>query len=271
MAKRKRTSTARSIQRRLREGRGEGHGPDYTPWLFIQDVPSLGVATRIKGWKTGRVHHLHSKLELQYFYLLEWDEDVLDIREGFPLNPLEDTVAIAEEHGIRYPTDPRSKHPIVMTEDFLITLQRNGKVVEVARAIKYAGDLQSRRTQQKFLIHQHYWKMRGIDWTVVTEQDIPKAKVENIRWVHPYRDVAALYPLQQADIYRAAWYMTEQLIKRTISLAEVAEACDLYFGWPNGFGLSVARHLIANRFWRVDIDRPIHPRSPLMITAVQLR
>ena len=38
-----------------------GQGANYNPWLHIQDVPSQGLASRIKGWKTRRVHHLLSE------------------------------------------------------------------------------------------------------------------------------------------------------------------------------------------------------------------
>jgi len=55
------------IEHYLKEGRGQGRGKDYKPWLQIQDLPSRGLTTRIKGWKTGRKHHLFSKLETSVF------------------------------------------------------------------------------------------------------------------------------------------------------------------------------------------------------------
>ncbi len=89
------------------QNRGQGEGKDYIPWLKINDVPSTGLASRVKGWKTGRVHHLFSEhLELAYFYLLEWDERVVDIREQYPLLPIEKTLYIAESLGIIHPRDP---------------------------------------------------------------------------------------------------------------------------------------------------------------------
>jgi len=67
MAKRKRENTPDIIERRIREGRGTGRGGDYKPWLLVQDVPSQGLASRVKGVKTGRVHHLFSQLEYRSF------------------------------------------------------------------------------------------------------------------------------------------------------------------------------------------------------------
>jgi hypothetical protein len=94
MAKRKRNTTARSRQQRRREGRGLGRGKDYKPELRIQDVASIGLATRILGWKTGRIHHLMSKMECLFFYIVDWPPSVMDIREQFPLDP-DETLAIA--------------------------------------------------------------------------------------------------------------------------------------------------------------------------------
>lgn len=56
MAKRRRAIDDASVARRLSEGRGQGERGSYRPWLTIQDVPSLGLASRVLGWKTGREH-----------------------------------------------------------------------------------------------------------------------------------------------------------------------------------------------------------------------
>ncbi len=100
MAKRKRENTPDIIDRRIKEGRGAGRGGDYKPWLLVQDVPSQGLASRVKGVKTGRVHHLLSQLEHRCFLILDWSEQVTDIREQYPLLPLKETFALAESLGI---------------------------------------------------------------------------------------------------------------------------------------------------------------------------
>ena len=64
MAKRNRAITAAKIENMIKEGRGQGHGSEYRLWLTIRDVPSQGLSTRFPGWKTGRVHHFLSQLEL---------------------------------------------------------------------------------------------------------------------------------------------------------------------------------------------------------------
>ena len=67
-----------NIEKRLKEGFGQGRGKDYTPWLLVQSFSSLGYANRELGWKTGREHHLMSDLELDFFFILDWSERVVE-------------------------------------------------------------------------------------------------------------------------------------------------------------------------------------------------
>jgi hypothetical protein len=58
MAKRDTSWTMAKYKRFLSENRGAGQLASYKPWLSIQDFPSKGRVSRIKGWKTNRIHHL---------------------------------------------------------------------------------------------------------------------------------------------------------------------------------------------------------------------
>src|SRR5713101_3462125 len=89
MSKRLRRYGESTTDKRIKEGRGQGRGANYLPWLYIHDVPSRGRAWRTKGWKTGRPHHLLSDLEHDYQLIQDWDPSVIDIREQYPLLPLE--------------------------------------------------------------------------------------------------------------------------------------------------------------------------------------
>jgi hypothetical protein len=68
MSKRNRANGAQTIERRLAEGRGQGRGALYRPWLMVQDVPSRGLASRVSSPLNGRVYHLLSQLETDWFY-----------------------------------------------------------------------------------------------------------------------------------------------------------------------------------------------------------
>ncbi|MDE9412858.1 hypothetical protein [Acinetobacter johnsonii] len=46
------------IAKRIKEGRGQGSGANYKPWLRIHEVPSQGLSHRIYSFKTKRTHQL---------------------------------------------------------------------------------------------------------------------------------------------------------------------------------------------------------------------
>lgn len=87
---------------------------------------------------------------------------MIDIREQYPL-PLNATRAIAQERNIAHPVHPRGKHEIVMTTDFLLTVQCDDHTLYHARTFKYAEEInvQSNRVFEKLEIERLYWKPKG--------------------------------------------------------------------------------------------------------------
>lgn len=267
---RTKSRTTASIARKLDEGRGTGHGSAYRPWLTVQEVRSNGYVSRIVGWKTKRQHEFFSNIETDYFYLLEWSKSVIDIREQFPLLPLEETLAIAGECGYEHPKDPKTKVPIVMTTDFRISGVDGITRREYARTIKPQEMLSSRRVLEKFEIERRYWNRRGVTWGIVTENDIPKGLVRNVQWVHCYNDRSAVAHVSP-NVCEAIAGMVVEFLDIGNSLSDAALAADDRLGLAAGTSLSVARHLIATREWHVDMERLIQPAQPLKILNVKSR
>lgn len=269
MAKRNRQNTNRLIEKRIKDGRGQGKGSEYQPWVLIQDVASQGLATRIKGIKTKRVQHFMSNFELSYFYLLEWSPVIYDIREQYPLLPLEETIAIAELAGINHPIDTQTKEPIVMTTDFLLTVDQKIDTIEQARTLRQTKDLQSNRTIEKLEIERLYWQERNIDWGIVTEQEIPENLVKNLSWLHPYHDLENLYPLSENDIQKIKQTLESSMLINNIPLNYLTSECDDRLGLSAGTSLSVVRYLMANRIWIVSMNECIEPNKPLELISTQ--
>ncbi|WP_309479921.1 TnsA endonuclease N-terminal domain-containing protein [Brevibacillus agri] len=266
MAKRNRETSITQIEKRIKEGRGVGLGQEYIPWLLVQDVPSSGRATRIHGWKTNRIHHVHSDIERSYFYILEWSDIVTDIREQFPLLPIEETLSIAEELDIKHPTDPKSKQPIVLTTDFLVTVGNR----EVARTIKPSSELDSPRVIEKFEIERRYWAKRNIDWGIVTQLDIPKTLVQNIEWVHKEHNNEDVRRLGSFIVSGIEKIVLESISGSVISLAAAASVADDQLGLEAGTSLAMVRHFIATKRWSVNMEKPIIPSQPLDVISVQI-
>lgn len=184
----RRFKTQEDIDRYVAQGYGQGQGVDYIPWLRVQDVPSHGRSRKVNGTRVVRPYHLLSDLEYAYFVLLEFSEEVVDIREQYPLFPVSELQEIAHAKGIRYPKYAGTDLPFVMTTDFLITRRASdGTTHLAARTVKYAKDFQPspklERTLQKLEVEQSYWAAQGINWGIVTDEAIDPILSENLQWL----------------------------------------------------------------------------------------
>ncbi len=265
MPKRKRETTATTIEKRISEGLGQGSGAAYTPWLKIHDVGSNGVSSRISGWTTSRVHHLLSRLETANFYVFDWSKQVIDLREQFPLLPIEETVAIAELLGVRHPSDPKTRSPVVMTTDFLLTIGNGLIETEVARIVKPANELASPRVIEKFSIEWEYWKSRGINWGVLCENQVTQAIAANVEWIHNFRYLPENLMLDEKWLRQIEGFLLPQILQN-IPLSQATSNCDDRLGLELGTALSAVRHFIATHRWAVKMTRRIDPTSPLIFT-----
>ncbi len=251
--------------RRLEEGRGQGRGHAYTPWLNVRDVHSLGLSTRVRGWKTGRAHSLLSKLETSYFYVLDGSPVVTDIREQFPLLPIKETLAIANECGLRHPCDPTTREPVTMTTDFVITVRGSAGLVDCARTVKYCQDLASKRKLEKLELERRYWTKRGFDWAIVTEKDIPTELAKNIEWLHPYFEISDHPALTEDSLRRIGRVLDAKIREGRRPLAQCAAECDDELGLPPGTSLTAVRHFLAVGRWFTDLTKPIDPGESLVL------
>lgn len=265
MAKRKRNIDEKVIASRRKDGRGCGRGANYKPWLRIQDVPSQGLVTRLSGWKTGRIHHLLSKLELSYFFSLEWASEVIDIREQFPLD-IEETLAIAKHLGIAHPIDRKTKYPHIMTTDFVVTTKPSVNITDQARTTKYVKDL-SERQMELFELERMYWTSRAITWGIVTEDNIDFTLSENVKWVHPYRDISRFKQISAECLRRVETILAPQLLNANKNLSDLTTDCDNKLGLKTGMSLAIVRHLIANRRLQPNMKRLIEPRKVLILNS----
>lgn len=99
MAKRHWMWNEQKYRKYLKEGRGQGTLSAYKPWIMIHDFPSLGMISRVLGKIMGRIHHLLSNMERSYFYILDWSDEVSDIREQYPLLDIAVVLEIADKAG----------------------------------------------------------------------------------------------------------------------------------------------------------------------------
>lgn len=156
-----------------REGRGTGGCADYKPWIKVREVNSLGTATSVIDYKTGRNVELLSQGEVYWWYYLRWQDDVEDIQEQFPLD-LATTVAIADSLGYAHPKD--NSHE--MTTDLLVT-KINGK--REAYSVKVNPKaLDNPRTLEKLMIEKMYWESQGVPFHMAFKNKLNKTLIQNL-------------------------------------------------------------------------------------------
>ncbi len=259
MAKRNTSWDTNKLSRWIKEGRGQGEGKEYKPWLTIQDYPSMGRATRIFGWTTQRIHHFFSDSQLKYFYLLDWEEKVVDIREHYPLLDLETVLEDTADLKLDKFIDKKTKEPYILTTTFLITLLNpDGQKSFAARSIKYASELSKKTTIEKLEIERRYWTAKGINWGIVTNKDINDVRAKNIEWIHSAMtsdDCNGLSRDEFDDLLNGLLY---RLIDNQQNIREIISRFEKDYSLDAGAGLLLFKHLIAGKRIALDMDKPIN-------------
>ena len=228
------------IRKLEKEKRGQGNGKVYKPFLTVRDIASKGRVHRRPAITHGRIVHLLSDLELAVFQLFDRDLSVIDIREQFPLNP-EKTINIARRLGIKHPV---AKGVIqVMSTDLLIDIKQGGQIVTQAISVKYRDELEDTRVIEKLELEHRYWEGEQVKWFLFTENEVPEALVQNIKWL--------VHHLHSFDLDEKSQLATFELILKAIEtspedkVAIVVRKLDGRKGQKPGTHLQYLRHLLA--------------------------
>ena len=269
MARRRYTIDEQRIALFEQEGRGRGVGADYKPWLAIQDVPSAGRSTRLRGIHTGRIHHLLSDIERSLFYCLDWEDSVADIREQFPLDRSL-TTQTAQACNIPHPRFPGVTTPMVMTTDFVVDAWVGGKLVQTAYAVKSGKDLDQPRTLEKLEIERLYWESKEVEWSIVTPAVLPTRLIRNIEWVHNFYRLEGLVEPHPSFYQDAGRRMRAQVSASSwLSLQQFCENMEVRLGLGGEEGLMLFRHLLATKSVLCDMESVV--LSDPLITMASFR
>jgi hypothetical protein len=247
---------------RIMEGRGLGEGADYESWFKIpREVPSKGRTTTLLGWKSRRLHILLSDKELHSFVNYQWEDDVTDIREQYPLLPLEQTIVIANELGIRHPSarsEDGKLEEIVMTTDFLITKRDGDHVYNIARDVKMSDELKKKRVLDKFKIVKGYWDMQDIDWGVVTEKEISEVKGRNLFFLYHDYFWAEEHGIAGAELLAVVDRFKSKLARYNFDLYKTIDIFDRENYWESGTSLNFFRYLLVKKEILTDFNKRLN-------------
>ncbi|MEQ2529423.1 TnsA endonuclease C-terminal domain-containing protein [Bacillaceae bacterium CLA-AA-H227] len=246
-----------TIKRFLKEGRGSGEGSEYKSWLQVQDINSQGRSTRTYSYKSQRVIHLLSDLQLYYWYLLEFDDMVLDVREQFPLLDFHEMNIPIDQELEKKLFSTKTDVPHVFIVSFMVTrIDQSGNSFYEARAIKSSTELTKKATIERLEMQRRYFEKKQIDFGVVTEMNINKQLARNIGWVLTAYDIQD-YP----NLVRNFLYLKEDLLRylsnHTATFQMVFQRIEKDYQLDEGLGLILFKHLVATKQIKLDLNRKI--------------
>lgn len=188
------------------QGRGQGLGADYKPDIYTPEIDSKGTASNFVDWKTGRAMQLPSQIELAIYLQGRWRDDVVDIREQFPLN--DDLIdELVDEINARIQDDNYA--PIKhfdhskghLTTDLLLTLA-DGSMEAIS--VKYDKHHLSQRQIERQFVEKQYWTHQGVPFHLLDKSDVNPILVQNIRLVTEYYNKDRVFDWTSAIKYLIA-------------------------------------------------------------------
>jgi len=252
MAKRNNNWTMAKYRRFLNENRGMGELASYKPWLCIQDFPSKGRVSRIKGWKTNRIHHFFSDIQTRCFYLFEWNDEIIDIREHYPL--LDVTEVVKDNKDLKQDFFNKQDPPHILTTTFLLTLKNKQ---HIARTVKLSTDLEKKSVLERLEIEKRYWEAKRVDWGIITQKEIPTAMVKNIEWIHQSLDTYEERGLTKEELQHCCEILINKFSDSNHSIRKITSDFDKENNIEVGTGLYIFKYLLASKQITVNMNERI--------------
>lgn len=253
---------ARIVADRLRDGRGKGTGAGYRPWLDVR-TKGLNSNTWRPCGKNGRTYHLLSNIEFAIFAILDRLDSTTDLREQFPLLPLEETQRIAEDMGRPHPRacpfqdKGGPKVDIVMTTDLVVDLaERPDLPANVAISVKRAGaltdtPLKVRNLLAKAEIERRYWQARDTPFLLITDADLPDVVRDNADLLQRYTSLKGVE--LPASVDELASHLLDRIVAAPgLPARDHGVAFDKAMGLRRGTGTNLIWHSLATNRWTVD-------------------
>jgi hypothetical protein len=237
---------------RLKQGRGKGDRENYLPFFRIRDFSSMGRTHRPKGQKIKRHFELFSDLEYYVFCHLDFADDVYDIKEQFNLN-LDDTIRIARQLNIKHPPE-KSDEKFIMTSDFLVIKNDGSKIV---LSVKPISELKKNRVIQKLQIEFEYWRSQGVQWHLITENELNPIVLKNLR------ELREAYVLKLNHIDKFLIQLRKIDWKQNVRINEVIKRLSIDIKITYANGRSIFLQLLAKKIIKFDYTKAFSTEMPL--------
>ena len=266
--RRRKLETLADYERALRNGFGRGCGEDYTPWIRAQDVASHGRSTKLPGITVHRQHHFLSDHEKRFFLYAEYQPSIIDIREQFPLLPVDLIERITEQAGISYPKNRKSKVPRVLTTDFLLTVSNENGVSYKAIAIKPSSELRKTCVRKILDIERLWWSLLGVEWRLVTEKQLDRQVADNLDWVSDVKRGNKMSAFESVIPNNAREALLEELTPGIYMWEKLIKSASGILGVDGKSASVLLRAMSWERLIEIDLSVPIQREGLIKIEHV---
>lgn len=171
---------------KIKMGRGAGEGTDYKPWIKNRETSPMNTTYNVVNWKTGRMMELPNKPMHDAFLFLNWQSDVIDIRELYPVDvdALQPFIQQASHELAAYGetlTDGILRH--VICTDFLVTLRDNTYAAYMVA--KNHSAMSNAKVEQVYLL-KRYWNNREVPFHLLYTDSFNKTFIQNLCICMPF-------------------------------------------------------------------------------------
>jgi hypothetical protein len=176
------------------------------------------------------------------------------------------TIDLSKQYGIRHSVYPKSRDPIVMTTDLLLTIKLNIEDVTslMAISIKYKSEIKNKRglkrRTEKLFLEKMYWKELGVPWGLVTDEVIFKKPYLNLLWLFE----SSLLPQKlQSKALMDALLAAVQHMNWEEPLTMVLDKLSALLQISKTETLIMFKHALWRRWIHVDLSETVTLRQPL--------
>ncbi|WP_375276882.1 TnsA endonuclease N-terminal domain-containing protein [Alteromonas australica] len=218
----------------------------YEPMWLVTDIKSWGTKAKVKHFcDFNRAVHVLSQNEMLMFMLIAWNKQIVQSYEQYAL-PLEDSLYIANELGVKHPVYPNSKGvPIQQTLDFFCYEENGGRI---GYAVKQEDELFKTRSVEKLAIQEAWCEINDYKFELVTSATLKNENLVNLERIYRHRVIPA--PLELACNAWRQNFLSLLSNNRHERLADVLEESALLSGLP----YQTAARFFYHCLWHLKLD-----------------
>lgn len=252
MAKRKREMDY--IIKMEQDGRGKGEGVNYQPLYNNQDVTPKGRTTRTQDQSTGRQALALSDKELKIRKIIEFADNVRDIRETYPIN-VEETKLIADRLGVKHPNDKKKEQLRPITISLLVVREMKNKGEEILAVQYVAKNALANRNQINELEIIRIWCSEyRYKFIIVTDEELKNTVTDNIDLLHNYLKLEnlGLENIEIDELIHIEMWLINNSFEECESVRKLCTSCAKTLDIEVEYILSIYRYLVANQVIKIN-------------------